>query len=99
MADEERSIEVFDNQSRSRYEVWVNGEFAGLEGYEIADDGTITLLHTIIDEEYSRQGIARALVRGVLDGMRVRQQQFRPVCTYVQGFLKRFPEYQDLVAS
>lgn len=98
MADD-RSIEVLDNQSRSRYEVWVDGEMAGIEGYEIGDDGTITLLHTIIDEKYSRQGYARAMVRGILDGMRARQQTLRPVCPYVQRFLGRFPEYQDLVAQ
>ncbi|WP_278313817.1 GNAT family N-acetyltransferase [Lolliginicoccus levis] len=92
-------IAVIDNQSRSRYEIWVDGEFAGLEGYEIDDDGVITLLHTIIDEAYSKQGYARAMVRAILDGMRERQQSFRPVCSYVQSFLDRFPEYRDLVAA
>ncbi|WP_149361801.1 GNAT family N-acetyltransferase [Lolliginicoccus suaedae] len=91
-------IAVIDNQSRSRYEIWVDGEFAGLEGYEIGDDGVITLLHTIIDEAYSRQGYARAMVSAILDGMRARQQTFRPVCSYVQSFLDRFPEYRELVA-
>ncbi|AEF39004.1 GNAT family N-acetyltransferase [Hoyosella altamirensis] len=98
MAASEHSIEVLDNQSRSRYEIWVDGVLAGIEGYEIADDGVITLLHTIIDEDFSRQGYARAMVRGILDGMRARQQQLRPLCTYVQRFLTRFPEYQDLTA-
>ncbi|MBD8507390.1 N-acetyltransferase [Hoyosella sp. G463] len=92
-------IDVIDNQSRSRYEIWVDGDFAGLEGYEIDDDGVITLLHTIIDEAYSRQGYARAMVRAILEGMRSRQQSFRPVCSYVQSFLDRFPEYRELVAS
>lgn len=98
MAEKQNSIEVRDNQSRARYEIWVGDELAGIEGYEIDDDGVITLLHTIIDEKFSRQGYARAMVRGILDGMRMRQQTFRPVCTYVQRFLKRFPEYHDLVA-
>jgi predicted GNAT family acetyltransferase len=91
--------EVLDNQSHCRYEIWVDGELAGVEGYEIDEHGVVTLLHTVIDDEYIRQGYARAMVRGILDGMRVRQQRFRPVCTYVQRFLTRFPEYQDLVAE
>ncbi|MCW4351821.1 N-acetyltransferase [Hoyosella sp. YIM 151337] len=93
-----KPVEVRDNQSRCRYEIWVGEELAGIEGYEIGDDGVITLLHTIIDEKYSRQGYARAMVREILDGMRARQQTFRPVCTYVQRFLTRFPEYRELAA-
>lgn len=96
---DDRPIEVLDNQSRSRYEIWVGGVLAGIEGYEIGDDGVVTLLHTVIDEEFGRQGYARAMVRGVLDGMRLRQQQFRAVCPYVRRFLGRFPEYQDLLAQ
>jgi predicted GNAT family acetyltransferase len=98
MADD-HSFEVLDNQSRSRYELWVDGVLAGIEGYEIDDEGVVTLLHTVIDEQFSRQGYARTMVRGILDGMRTRQQQFRPVCSYVQRFLTRFPEYKDLVAE
>lgn len=92
-------LELVENTDRDRFELWTGGTFLGLEGYEIAADGTYVLLHTVIEEEFGRKGIARALVARVLDLLRERGIKVRAVCTYVQDFVERFPDYKDLLVD
>jgi predicted GNAT family acetyltransferase len=60
---------------------------------------TLELQHTIISEGFSRRGFARTLVTTVLDRIRNDDGRIVPTCTYVQGYLERFPQYGDLVAD
>lgn len=83
---------------RDRYELWSGDELIGVEGYERRDDGTLVLLHTVVTEKYGRAGFARLLVASVLDELAADGDKIIPVCTYVQKFLERFPQYQSLVA-
>lgn len=83
---------------RGRYSLWQGVTYIGFLGYTVQDD-IATLQHTIINEEYGRHGYARALVTLVLDDMRTRGLLIIPECTYVAGYLKRYPEYNDLRAS
>lgn len=92
------NLRLFIDTDRDRYELFSGDTFVGFEGYETDEEGVITLLHTIIDERFGRQGMARALVTLILEDMRSKGQKMRPVCTYVQSYLDRFPEYRDLVA-
>jgi predicted GNAT family acetyltransferase len=62
------------------------------------EGGVRVILHTIIDEAYSRQGWARTLVTEALarfaeDGIRIRS-----MCSYVDTFMERFPQYRRLLA-
>ena len=41
--------------------------------------------------------VARLLVKSVLDDAASKGIKISPVCTYVQSFLVRFPQYQELV--
>ena len=71
---------------------------SGFLGYHL-EEGVATLQHTIINEEYGRQGYARALVTLVLDDLRKQNVKIVPECTYVQGYLRRYPEYNDMLAA
>lgn len=88
-----------DNPDRDRYELWSGDELVGVEGYERAADGTLTLLHTVVTEKFGRAGFARLLVSEVLDDIADRGGRIVPVCTYVQHFIERFPQYRSLVVS
>lgn len=88
---------VRDNPDRDRYELWSGEEMIGLEGYRREDDGTLVLLHTVVTEKYGRSGFARQLVAAVLDDVAARGGKVVPVCTYVQSFLERFPQYRSVV--
>ncbi|MGB3304533.1 GNAT family N-acetyltransferase [Gordonia sp. (in: high G+C Gram-positive bacteria)] len=84
---------------RDRYELWSGEELVGVEGYERRGDGSLILLHTVVTENYGRAGLARLLTSKVLDELDASGTPIVPVCTYVQGFLTRFPQYQRLVAK
>ncbi|MFL0577811.1 GNAT family N-acetyltransferase [Dietzia sp. 179-F 9C3 NHS] len=92
------SMMLVHNPDRDRYELWDRETFMGLVGYE-RDGDVYILLHTVVEEEYGQQGIARLLVSLVLTRMRLDGHKIRPVCSYVRRFLTRFPEYQLLVAA
>lgn len=94
----EKSLVLVHNTDRDRFELWDGETFMGLVGYEM-DGDVFILLHTVIEEHYGQQGIARILVSLVLTRMRLDQSKIRPVCSYVRRFLIRFPEYQLLVAA
>ncbi|UVE96604.1 GNAT family N-acetyltransferase [Dietzia sp. B32] len=91
------SLKLVHNTDRDRFELWDSETFMGLVGYE-KDGDVYILLHTVIEERYGQQGIARLLVSLVLTRMRLDGLKIRPVCSYVRRFLVRFPEYQLLVA-
>ncbi|GAA4741068.1 N-acetyltransferase [Gordonia alkaliphila] len=86
-----------DNPDRDRYELWSGDELVGVEGYEHTDDGGLILLHTVVTEKFGRAGFARLLVSQVLDDVAARDVKITPVCTYVQKFLERYPQYQATV--
>lgn len=91
------SLKLVHNSDRDRFELWDDETFMGLVGYEM-DGEVFILLHTVIEEHFGQQGIARLLVSLVLTRMRLDGSKIRPVCSYVRRFLIRFPEYQLLVA-
>ena len=94
----EASLKLVHNTDRDRFELWDSDTFRGLVGYE-KDGDVLILLHTVIEERFGQQGIARLLVSLVLTRMRLDDVKIRPVCSYVRRFLVRFPEYQLLVAA
>lgn len=92
------SLHLVHNTDRDRFELWDGETFMGLVGYEW-DNGVYILLHTVIEERFGQQGIARLLVSLVLTRLRLDGIKIKPVCSYVRRFLVRFPEYQILVAA
>ena len=88
--------EVRDNRNRSRYELVVDGEVAGFVQYSMRG-GRLILVHTEIDEARAGHGLASILVSGVLDDVRRRRLRIVPICPFVEGYIERHPEYDDLV--
>lgn len=87
---------VLDVPERSRFEIHVDGERAGLAAYAIAP-GAIRFTHTEIDDAYSGRGLGGTLVRGALDTARARRLAVLPECPFVRGWIAKHPEYADLV--
>lgn len=90
--------EVRDNPQRSRYEIQLDGEVAGYLRYRL-EPGRIALLHTVIESQFEGQGLGSVLVSGALDDARARELHVLPFCGFVNGYLKRHPEYVDLVSA
>ena len=90
------STEVRDNRDRARYEIREDGELAGFVQYNMRG-GRLILVHTEIDDTHEGRGLAGILVRGALDDIRSRGLRIVPVCPYVERFIEKHPEYDDLV--
>lgn len=68
--------------------------------YEIRSDadGVIwDLTHTYATESVRGTGIASAMVAATLDEARAEKVRIIPTCPYLPVWLRRHPEYQDLV--
>jgi predicted GNAT family acetyltransferase len=56
------------------------------------------MVHTEIEPAFEGEGFGSALVSGALDDVRARGKRVRPLCPFVAAYVKRHPEYADLVA-
>lgn len=92
------SVKVVHNPDRQRYELDDNGSVIGYADYHPADDTQLVFDHTVVDDAYSGQGLVGKLVRFALDDVRERGKRVVPVCPFVDSFIDKHPEYQDLVA-
>ena len=88
--------EVVDDRNRFRYEILIDGVVAGFVQYSLRG-GRVLLLHTEVPDLNAGKGIATELVRGALDDIRRRGRLMVPICPFVERFVERNPEYDDLV--
>ena len=91
-------IAIVDNAEQRRYEARAGSELVGRISYDLEGD-LITLIHTEVEPEQEGKGIAGRLVAGALADIRGRGLRLRPVCRFVQSYLERHPEHDDLVES
>jgi len=91
-----QGLRLDHEEDRGRYALWQGPTYVGFIGYHREDD-VATIQHTIVNEEFGRRGYARALVTLVLDQLRSEGVKIVPECSYVQDYLRRYPEYQDMV--
>ena len=88
------SNNVRDNTERRRFELDVEGGLA-FALYRREGD-TLAITHTETPVTLRGQGIASALVRGLLDIVRAQGLKVVPKCPFVAGYLDKHPEYADL---
>ena len=88
---------VTDAPDLSRYELRLGDEVAGVVTYEI-DGGVADLRHTEIEPGHEGEGLGGTLARGVLDDLRTRGLKVKPSCPFIEGWIEKHPDYEDLVA-
>ena len=87
---------VRDNEAAHRYELLVGEELAGELIYR-ARDRVVTLIHTEVAPQLEGHGLGEQLVAHALDDIRSRRLRIVPLCPFVGAYLRRHPEYEDLV--
>jgi uncharacterized protein len=85
---------VTDNPAELRYELYADDELAGEIRYRRLP-GALALVHTEVDPK--RHGLGTELVQRALDDIRARGLRVVPVCPFVAAYIRRHPEYADLV--
>jgi hypothetical protein len=88
---------VADRPGAQRYELLVDGEPSGFMTYRL-DGDVIAMLHTEVDPEREGRGLGSELVAHALDDARARGLRVRPVCSFVVDYIRRHPDYSDLLA-
>ncbi len=89
--------DVKQNAEQNRFEIWVDGELAGVLDYRREGD-TWVLPHTEVQPAFEGRGLAGELVQATLDQARTDGLTVVPACPYVARWIERHPDYQDLVA-
>ena len=89
---------ISDAPERGRYEAHIEGELAGVLEY-VLKYGRLALVHTEVLPSHEGQGIGSSLVRHALDHARASGFRVIATCPYVQSYLVRHPEDDDIVVG
>lgn len=81
--------------TRGRFELERDGHVAYLE-YNLAGN-VLQLLHTEVPDAVRGEGLASALAESALEWAREHAVKVDVICPNVAGYLKKHPEYSDLV--
>lgn len=86
---------VRNNEAAGRFEIESEGHIAELT-YRLKP-GSITFIHTGVPAELEGRGLARQLAVAGLEYAKANQLAVIPLCPYVAAYIKRHPEYRELV--
>ena len=84
-----------DNESHNRFELDVGGAIAFVTYRK--SPGAITLEHTEVPPELGGKGIGSKIARATLDAVRAQGRKLTVECEFIQGFMSKHPEYNDLL--
>ncbi|AFR47541.1 GNAT family N-acetyltransferase [Gordonia sp. KTR9] len=95
------ALRIDHSPARERYEAILVADSTGEDevvGYldYVSEPYQVVVTHTVIREQFSGHGYAGHLVRFVLEDIRSSGKQVVPVCSYVQRFIERHPEFADM---
>jgi uncharacterized protein len=91
---------VTDNPERNRYEMPLDAKSGGglaFVAYHRNGD-VLTLDHAEVPPALEGQGVGSRLVEATLEDIRARGLKVIPRCGFVRAFLRRHPEFNDLLA-
>ena len=92
------TTEVVDDPGAGRFEILLDNEPAGFAAYK-RDGSTVTFTHTEVFPAFEGRGLGSILARGALDATRDGGLAVVPMCPFIRGYIKRHPEYLDLVPA
>lgn len=84
-----------DNGARHRFELEIGG-LTAIADYHLKGK-TIEFTHTEVPPPLEGKGVGARLVRFALDEARRQGYRVLPACPFVAVYIRRHPEYADLV--
>lgn len=91
------AFQFSDNQERHRFELHAGGELAAFAEYNLLKNGLL-FTHTEVLPAFEGRGVGSAIARNALEEVRRRATQAIPVCPFIAAYLRKHPEYHDLVS-
>jgi len=89
-------IKIEHNEDNKRFETQIEGVTAYIS-YQLKDH-VINFDHTIVPAELGGRGIASSLVKHALAFARQNNLKVIASCSFVDSYINKHPEYQDLLA-
>ena len=86
-----------DDPARKRYQLMVGDEEVGYIEYDPVGETSILIKHTEVLPGHEGQGLGSQLVRSALDHIRAQGKSVIPICPYALNYVRRHPEYRELV--
>ncbi|MFD2999393.1 GNAT family N-acetyltransferase [Pontibacter toksunensis] len=90
------ALNITHDEEDLRFYAIVEGDEAELT-YTYPESGVMDFDHTFVPEGSRGQGLADQLVKTGLDYARSQNYQIVPSCPVVGAYIKRHPDYRDLV--
>ena len=85
------------NTETHRFAVQLDGH-VGYLSY-LLKDGVVNYNHTIVPKALGGRGIGTELVKYALAYARVNHLKVIPGCSFVEAYINKHPEHQDLLAD
>jgi hypothetical protein len=98
VTSDDPEVMVRDNPAAARYELFVAGQLAGFASY-VLSGATMTIPHAEVEPRFEGRGLGSRLARFALDDARSRGLAVVPRCPFVAAYIRRHPDYADLVAG
>jgi predicted GNAT family acetyltransferase len=90
-------LEVTHNEAENRFETWIQGQLSKLD--YLRDGTTMVMTHVGVHPDLRGQGIAGRLTQVALEYAAKNALRVIPMCSYVATYIRRHPQYQELVKS
>ncbi|WP_298980153.1 GNAT family N-acetyltransferase [uncultured Psychrobacter sp.] len=88
-------LQISHNEQANRFETTIDGQ-TGYISYQ--DQGNALIYdHTIVPQALGGRGVGSALVKHALNYAREHDKKVVPQCSFVEAYINKHPEYQDLV--
>ena len=88
-------IEVQHNEAASQFQADVDGEEAVL--VYMRSGNSLVIVSTRVPPQFRGMGIAAKLTTTAFEYARTNGLSVTPMCSYASTFVRRHPEYRDLV--
>lgn len=89
--------QVIYNELEHRFEVKIDTYMAVVEYRDRGDHWAV--VHTFVPPHLEGRGIAGALTKTLLDYAKENGIKIKPVCPYTVSYVKRHPEYNDILVG
>jgi predicted GNAT family acetyltransferase len=93
------ATELVDDRIARRYRLLADGVEVGFVEYDPVGADSVLIKHTEVGSQHEGKGYGSELVRRVLEDIRGRGLTVIPICHYALNYVRRHPEYRDLVRA
>ena len=89
------ALEIIHNEAENRFEVWIEGYLSKLD--YLRDGKNFVIMHVGVYPEHRGQGVAGKITQGALEYARANSLRVIPMCSYAAAYIRRNPQYADLM--